>query len=112
MVVSLPAPFLFRVGLDEPHPTPWLRVKISLAMGRATRAMLVAMWVAYYVSLPHLQLSIAAAAVTAVWAWRLLGRSPDWLPWLRWVVLAVGLRGVGTVERLPQTERPPANRGR
>jgi 4-amino-4-deoxy-L-arabinose transferase-like glycosyltransferase len=33
----------------------------------------------------------ATTAATAVWAWRLLGRSPDWLPWLRWVVLAVGL---------------------
>lgn len=33
----------------------------------------------------------AAAAVTAVWAWVLLGRTPEFLPWLRWVVLGVGL---------------------
>jgi 4-amino-4-deoxy-L-arabinose transferase-like glycosyltransferase len=30
-------------------------------------------------------------AVTAVWSYVLLDRSPDWLPWLRWVVLALGL---------------------
>ncbi|MFC5945367.1 ArnT family glycosyltransferase [Micromonospora harpali] len=30
-------------------------------------------------------------AVTAWWSWRLLGRSPDWYPWLRTAVLAGGL---------------------
>jgi 4-amino-4-deoxy-L-arabinose transferase-like glycosyltransferase len=30
-------------------------------------------------------------AVTSVWSFVLLGRSPDWFPWLRPVVLAVGL---------------------
>ncbi|MFI2667034.1 ArnT family glycosyltransferase [Micromonospora carbonacea] len=33
----------------------------------------------------------AALAVTAWWSWRLLGRSPDWYPWLRTAVLAGGL---------------------
>ena len=33
----------------------------------------------------------AATAITAVWSFALLGRSADWHPWLRWVVLAVGL---------------------
>jgi hypothetical protein len=32
-----------------------------------------------------------ATAVTAGWAWVLLGRSATFLPWLRWVVLAVGI---------------------
>lgn len=32
----------------------------------------------------------AVCAATAVWAWVLLGRTPDFLPWLRWAVLAVG----------------------
>ncbi|WP_055700818.1 ArnT family glycosyltransferase [Streptomyces silaceus] len=32
-------------------------------------------------------------AVTAVWACVLLGRTPDYLPWLRWAVLVVGLAG-------------------
>jgi hypothetical protein len=34
-VVSLPRPFVFRVGLDDPHPIPWIRVKLSCAMGQA-----------------------------------------------------------------------------
>jgi hypothetical protein len=41
----------------------------------------------------------AAAGVlgTAVWAWVLLSRSPDWLPWLRWAVLLAGVLGAGVV---------------
>ena len=34
-----------------------------------------------------------ASAVTAVWSFLLLSRSPDWHPWLRWAVLAAGLVG-------------------
>ncbi len=34
-VVSLPRPFVFRMNLDDPHPMPWLRVKLSCAMGNA-----------------------------------------------------------------------------
>ncbi|WP_329280967.1 ArnT family glycosyltransferase [Streptomyces sp. NBC_00691] len=44
-------------------------------------------------------------AVTGWWGWTLLGRTPDWLPWLRWTVLvagavaALGLLGAGRVDR-------------
>ncbi|PWI41259.1 glycosyl transferase [Streptomyces sp. ICBB 8177] len=31
-----------------------------------------------------------AVAVSAWWAFALLGRTPDWLPWLRWAVLLLG----------------------
>ena len=34
-VVSLPRYFMFRAKLDDPHPFPWIRVKISLAFGNA-----------------------------------------------------------------------------
>ncbi|MBS0468158.1 MAG: hypothetical protein JSS31_04820 [Proteobacteria bacterium] len=34
-VVSLPRPFMFRLNLDDPHPVPWLRVRLSCAMGMA-----------------------------------------------------------------------------
>jgi hypothetical protein len=33
-VVSLPSYFVFRIGTDGPHPFPWIRVKISLMLGR------------------------------------------------------------------------------
>ncbi|MFD1815610.1 ArnT family glycosyltransferase [Rhodococcus gannanensis] len=35
--------------------------------------------------------SAATMALTAVWAWELLGRSADFVPWLRWVILVVGV---------------------
>ncbi len=34
-LVSLPAPFVFRPGLDDPHPMPWIRVQLSCALGDA-----------------------------------------------------------------------------
>jgi hypothetical protein len=34
-VVSLPRPFVFRISLDDPHPIPWIRVKLGCAMGAA-----------------------------------------------------------------------------
>jgi hypothetical protein len=34
-VVSLPRGFVFRITLDDPHPFPWVRVKLSCAIGDA-----------------------------------------------------------------------------
>jgi hypothetical protein len=34
-VVSLPKAFVFRVNADDPHPAPWIRVKLSAAIGSA-----------------------------------------------------------------------------
>lgn len=34
-VVALPGYFVFRLSLDDPHPVPWIRVKLSCAIGRA-----------------------------------------------------------------------------
>ncbi|MBM7474443.1 ArnT family glycosyltransferase [Curtobacterium herbarum] len=47
----------------------------------------------------------AMTGATAVWSWCLLGENPDWLPWLRWLVLVGGLVStalivVGSVPRL------------
>ena len=52
-VVSLPRVFVFRIGLDDPHPIPWIRVKLSCAMGNALYphpqwAKLADIWEAYY----------------------------------------------------------------
>jgi hypothetical protein len=32
-VVSLPAYFVFRINVDDPHPAPWVRVMLSCAIG-------------------------------------------------------------------------------
>lgn len=34
-VVSLPRAFVFRVNPEDPHPAPWIRVKLSCALGKA-----------------------------------------------------------------------------
>jgi hypothetical protein len=34
-VVSLPRVFVFRLNIDDPHPIPWIRVKLSAAIGEA-----------------------------------------------------------------------------
>lgn len=34
-VMSLPRIFVFRLNPEDPHPVPWIRVKLSCAMGRA-----------------------------------------------------------------------------
>ncbi|MFU2486295.1 hypothetical protein [Thauera sp. WH-1] len=52
-VVSLPRAFVFRLDLDNPHPVPWIRVKLSCALGDALYphpqwARLAALWEAYY----------------------------------------------------------------
>jgi hypothetical protein len=34
-VVSLPRAFVFRISMHDPHPFPWIRVRLSAAMGSA-----------------------------------------------------------------------------
>jgi 4-amino-4-deoxy-L-arabinose transferase-like glycosyltransferase len=45
-------------------------------------------------------------AVTAVWSFSLLGRTPHWLPWLRGSVLVVGLAGAAGILAWPYVKRP------
>jgi hypothetical protein len=52
-VVSLPRAFVFRLNVDDPHPMPWIRVKLSAAIGEALFPhpqwrRLSALWESYY----------------------------------------------------------------
>lgn len=52
-VVSLPRAFVFRLNPDDPHPAPWIRVKLSAAIGHALYpqpawARLSQLWEQYY----------------------------------------------------------------
>jgi len=52
-VVSLPRAFVFRITLNDPHPSPWIRVKLSAAIGQALHpqpawARLSNLWESYY----------------------------------------------------------------
>ena len=46
-----------------------------------------------------------AVVITAVWSYVLLDRTPGWLPWLRWVVLAAGVAAGLAVLAGPQLAR-------
>jgi hypothetical protein len=64
-VVSLPRPLVFRLSLDDPHPMPWLRVKLTCAMGKALYPhsqwdSLGAIWDSFY---PPTRLSASIAEV-------------------------------------------------
>jgi len=52
-VVSLPRVFVFRIDTEDPHPAPWVRVKLSCAMGDALYPhpqwqALAALWESFY----------------------------------------------------------------
>ena len=52
-VVSLPRPFVFRLDERDPHPMPWIRVKLSATLGHALYPQpiwkqLVGLWESYY----------------------------------------------------------------
>jgi hypothetical protein len=52
-VVSLPRAFVFRLNDDDPHPMPWIRVKLSAALGQALYpqsawGQLAQLWESYY----------------------------------------------------------------
>ncbi|MDD1605284.1 MAG: hypothetical protein LUP96_01090 [Methylococcaceae bacterium] len=52
-VVSLPRAFVFRLNINDPHPPPWIRVKLSCAMGQALYPhpqweRLAGLWESYY----------------------------------------------------------------
>jgi hypothetical protein len=52
-VVSLPRVFVFRLNADDPHPMPWIRVKLSAALGQALYpqsawGQLAQLWESYY----------------------------------------------------------------
>ena len=65
-------------------------------------------------SLPSAVALVAMLAVTAGWAWVLLGRSPGWYPWLRAAIVAAALGSAAAilVPRRQLTALGAAGRGR
>ncbi len=47
-----------------------------------------------------------AVAVTVWWAVELLGRSPSWYPWLRWVIIVAGVAAVASILAGPRLAGP------
>ena len=66
-IVSLPRRFVFRVNVDDPHPFPWIRVKLSCVIGNALYPhrqwkQLAAVWESFY---PPTELDAPRAEVIA-----------------------------------------------
>jgi hypothetical protein len=104
-VVSLPRAFVFRLNVDDPHPFPWIRVRLSAAIGEALYPhpqwrRLAAIWESLY---PPKGLAAATSDILA----RLLDTLPGF------VALLVdhrpsSLRGRSLSEALDTGERQPA----
>jgi len=104
-VVSLPAWFVFRVNDDDPHPMPWVRVRLSCAVGNALYphpqwAELSALWSALYPSTAidseRRALIVALEATMPAFVDLLAGHRP------------ASLHGHSLREVMPLDERRPA----
>ncbi|MCI0359995.1 MAG: hypothetical protein L0211_16070 [Planctomycetaceae bacterium] len=104
-VVSLPRPFVFRLDLEDPHPFPWIRVRLSGVLGRTLY--------------PHVQWDRLLAVWDALYP--RTGLAPSMLQWLaqlegtlpQFVTLLLGhkpkaLAGRALKDLFPNAERSPA----
>jgi hypothetical protein len=107
-VVSLPRPFVFRLNTDDPHPMPWIRVRLSAAIGEALYPhpqwrRLGALWESYYPT-------VGLAAETQHLLAQLLESMPAF------VSLLINhrpraLRGSSLIEVMDVAQRQPARLG-
>lgn len=104
-VVSLPTAFVFRLSWNDPHPMPWIRVKLSCAMGDALYpdaqwARLAALWESLY---PTVDLDAGHRA--------LLGMLEQSMPAFVGLLVnhrPLSLRGASLRETLAAADRAPA----
>lgn len=104
-VVSLPRAFVFRIQVDDPHPFPWVRVKLSAATGAALYphpqwAAFDRLWESFYpregLDAERLRLIKALEATMPAFVRLLIDHRPK------------SLRGRKLVEVFPIPERQPA----
>jgi 4-amino-4-deoxy-L-arabinose transferase-like glycosyltransferase len=80
--------FSFMSGIIHPYYT----IALAPAIGALTGIAAVTLWRIRERMAARLTLT-AMLAVTAAWAWVLLGRTPGWYPWLRVVVVVLAALG-------------------
>jgi 4-amino-4-deoxy-L-arabinose transferase-like glycosyltransferase len=90
--------FSYMSGIIHPYYT----VALAPAVGALTGIGATALWRDRRSVFARMAL-VAMLAVTAGWAWVLLGRSPGWYPWLRVVILAAAL-GAAAVILIPRRQ--------
>jgi 4-amino-4-deoxy-L-arabinose transferase-like glycosyltransferase len=100
--------FSFMAGIIHPYYT----IALAPAIGALTGIGAVALWRRRDHAGARLTLA-AGVAVTGIWAYLLLDRTPAWLPWLRAVVLLCGLLAAAAILAGPAMARlAAASRGR
>ena len=84
--------FSYMNGIIHPYYMVALAPGIAALVGIGATAL----WQARLGLAGRITAAVAIAA-TAVWAYVLLDRTPDWLPWLRWVIVIAGVAGAVAV---------------
>ncbi|MDV9190570.1 glycosyltransferase family 39 protein, partial [Streptomyces sp. SR27] len=79
------AVFSFMAGIFHEYYTVALAPYLAALVGMGAAVL----WEERTRPLASVTLAVTVA-VTAYWGWALLGRTPEWQPWLRWAVLAAG----------------------
>jgi 4-amino-4-deoxy-L-arabinose transferase-like glycosyltransferase len=91
--------FSYMSGIIHPYYTVALAPGIAATLGIAVREL----WRGRAHLAPRVVLAVMLA-ITVVWGFILLGRAPDWQPWLRYTALVLGALGVAAllfgIERL------------
>src|SRR5271165_5650154 len=85
---------------------PYYMVALAPAIGALVGVGASSLWQARLGMAGRVCAAVAVAA-TAVWSFELLNRTPEWLPWLRWVVLIAGLCGVVALFAVPALTGAP-----
>jgi 4-amino-4-deoxy-L-arabinose transferase-like glycosyltransferase len=80
---------------------PYYNVALAPALGAVVGIGTVTLWHHERRRLGRAVLAVALA-VSAVWSFILLGRSPNWFPWLRPVILVVGIAAAIGIALAPQ----------
>ncbi|MFI6157545.1 ArnT family glycosyltransferase [Kitasatospora sp. NPDC051170] len=91
-LISTALVFSFMSGIFHQYYTVALAPAVAALVGMGVDGL----WRARH-RLPWALVLSGTLAVTAVWAFVLLGRSSDFLPWLRWAVLLGGLAAAGAL---------------
>lgn len=104
-VVTLPGAFVTRFSPDDPHPPPWIRVKISAAIGARLYPdlqwqRLASVWESFY----PLERANAASAAAFQALDRVVPSFADFLATFR----PASLRGLSLQQAFPVAERTPA----
>ncbi|MEZ7127335.1 ArnT family glycosyltransferase [Nonomuraea sp. AD125B] len=85
--------FSFSSGTFHPYYTTAMAPAVAALTGMGA----VVMWRAYRNSRAWAWLLPVAVAATGAWAFTVLRRTPDWTPWLAWVVLGATLAAVAAL---------------